>query len=498
VRRWAGNALAAALWLAAAPVAAIVVPGTGGKLDIGGWVDGRAVVDTGGGAYEPPWGRLLLTGDGDLGHDLAFRFQLLGQVGGPYRNPNVGFWNFNDSFENDSPSLQADEAYLKWQPRDFDLRAGLQLFAWGKLDGIPPSDVLNPRSYHDPLVDDVEERKIGVPAVSGTYYVPLPSGGLLSRLETQLVYVPFAVPPRLALERERWFPSSIGVPSEFSVQDLKDQGIDLLAHDVPVSFHTKNRPPTRQFEDGGIGLRIGGTLREVDWDLYYYDGPETGPDARLQATALCNFANPSGPRCHAISHLVQEQDRMHLFGADTAFVLGPLSLRGELVYSVNRPYLRPGTDVVDEGLQTLARRIDKDPTTIGARNKIPLPDLFVNRNAVEWGIGADTVWNGFIPLVQISQIVLTEDAPRLLIGQPETRITALVRKPILQDRVEFEVRTIYSIEAGGWFALPRVSYAPVDNVRLRVGYLAVGGHVESLIGQFKQNDEVLFEARYSF
>jgi hypothetical protein len=483
------------VWLLAARAGAATVPGTGGKLDVGGWVDGRAVVDTGGGAYQAPWGRLLLAGDGDLGHDLGFRFQLLGQVGGPYRAPTAGWWNFNDEFENHSPSLQADEAYLKWQPRDLDLRAGVQLFAWGKLDGIPPNDVLNPRSYHDPLVDDVEERKIGVPAVSGTYYVPVPSAGLLSRLEAQLVYVPFAVPPRLALERERWFPTTLGVPTFLSVARLEEQGFAGLTHGVPVSFHTKNDPPTRQFDQGGIGVRLGGTVRSVDWDLYYYDGPETGPDAKLQTTALCNTNDLADVRCRAVAHLVQDQDRMHMFGADTAFVLGPISMRGEVMYSVNRPYLRPGDDVIDAGLSRLASTIPIPPPR---RSRVPYPDLFVNRNAVEWGIGADTVYRGFIPLVQISQIVLTEDAPTLLIGQPETRITALVRKPLFDERVEFEVRSIYAIEAGGWFALPRISYVPRDNVRLRVGYLAVGGHTESLIGQFKQNDEVLFEARYSF
>lgn len=496
--RWAGNALAAVLWLAAARAAAVGVPGTDGKVEIGGWVDGRAVVDTGGGPYQPPWGRLLLAGEGQLGHELGFRFQLLGQVGGPYRGPKAGFYNFNDEFENDSPSLQADEAYLEWQPHDLDLRAGLQLFAWGKLDGIPPTDVLNPRSYHDPLVDDVEERKIGVPALSGTYYVPVPSDGLLSRLEAQLVYVPFAVPPRLALERERWFPSSIGVPSYFSKADLEQQGFPTNVRGVPVSFTTKSDPPARQFEEGGIGVRVGGTLRGVDWDLYYYDGPETGPNARLQTTALCDLSNLADVRCDAVAHLVQEQDRIRLFGADAAFVLGPFSLRGELVYSLDRPYLRPGTDVVDAGLARLARRITSGAATIGPRNRVPYPDLFVDRDAVEWGIGADTIWNGFIPLVQISQIVLTEDAPRLLIGQPETRVTALVRKPIFEERVELEVRTIYSIESGGWFALPRVTYVPRDNLRVRVGYLAVGGHLESLIGQFRANDEVVFDVRWSF
>lgn len=479
---------AAALCLSAARAEALTVPGTGDRVEVGGWVDGRAVVDTGGGAYQAPWGRWLLGADADLGGDVRFRLQLLGQVGGPYRDASVGFWNFDDEFENESPSLQADEAYLQWQPGDFDLRAGVQLFAWGKLDGIPPTDVLNPRSYHDPLVDDVEERKIGVPALAGTYYVPLSGDSVLSRLEGQLVYEPFAVPPRLALERERWFPSSVGVPVFIPRSHLGDIGM-ALAGGVPVSFHTRNAPPSRRFEDGGVGVRIGGTVRSVDWDLYYYEGPETGPDARLAATAFCDLGTRT---CRADARLVQEQDRIRLFGADTAFVVGPLSMRGEVVYSQDRPYLRPGSDVLRVALRRLVG------ATVGPRIRVPFPDLFVDRDAVEWGIGADTIWNGFIPLVQISQIVLTEDAPQLLIGQPETRITALVRKPVLDERVEIEVRTIYAIEAGGWFALPRVSWVPRDNLRLRIGYLAVGGHAESLFGQFKANDEVLFEARWSY
>jgi hypothetical protein len=85
-----------------------------------------------------------------------------------------------------------------------------------------------------------------------------------------------------------------------------------------------------------------------------------------------------------------------------------------------------------------------------------------------------------------------------LIGDPETRITALVRKAVWQERIEVEVRTIYTIESGGWFALPRVSYAPLDDLRLRVGYLAVGGLEESLIGQFRRNSEVVCDVRWSY
>lgn len=487
------NALLVVLALAAIPAQAARVPGTGGAVEVGGWIDASGVIDTAGGPYQGPWGRLLLAADADLGHGLGFGLQLLTQAGGPYHGAQAGVYGFGAAFENDSPSLQVDEAYLGWQLPAADLRAGLQLFAWGKLDGVPPTDVLNPRSYHDPIVGDGEERKIGVPALSGTYYVQVPSAGALSRLEAQLVYVPIAVPPRLALERERWFPSSAVAGDRITQGQLAAAGV-ALPFGVPIDLRTESDAPARTLGNGAIGARLGGTWRAADWDLYYYGGPETNPDARLTATV---FPGPSGT-LRVESALEQELTTIHMFGGDTAFVVGPVSLRAEAAYFKDRPYLRPGIDVLNAALtpQTLAKvigGIDRH----GYR-RIALEPLFVELDAVEWGIGADLVWEGFHPLVQLSQVVPVESAPPLLIGDPDTRITAHVSKPVWQERVELEVRTVYSIESGGWFALPRVSWVPRDDLRLRLGYLAIGGHRESLIGQFKSNDEVVADVRWSF
>jgi hypothetical protein len=49
-----------------------------------------------------------------------------------------------------------------------------------------------------------------------------------------------------------------------------------------------------------------------------------------------------------------------MFGADTAFVLGPFSLRGEVMYSVKRPYLRPGSGCDQRG-PVAPRRHPPDP-----------------------------------------------------------------------------------------------------------------------------------------
>ena len=98
----------------------------------------------------------------------------------------------------------------------------------------------------------------------------------------------------------------------------------------------------------------------------------------------------------------------------------------------------------------------------------------------------------------MNQIALFESAPRLLIANPETRLSASVRKPLLADRLELELRGTYAIERGGWFFFPRASYALRDDLWVRLGYLAIGGSRNSVIGQFGQNDEVVLEARYSF
>jgi hypothetical protein len=64
--------------------------------------------------------------------------------------------------------------------------------------------------------------------------------------------------------------------------------------------------------------------------------------------------------------------------------------------------------------------------------------------------------------------------------------------------VEVELRGVYSFEREAWLVFPRVSYLLRDEIRLRLGYLAIGGTSDSLIGQFRSNDEVVFQIRYNF
>jgi hypothetical protein len=486
-----GIPLLAACALAAATAAgAIEVPGSGGRLALDGYLDAQGVTDTGSGPRQRPQALLALGIDAKATRWLGGHLELRGEIGGPFEGAHAGILDLGHAFQNHSPWVEANEAYADIRLDRADFRLGIQKIAWGKLDGIPPTDVLNPRDYHDPLVADFEERKIGVPALLGTYYLPDVPRLDVTSLRATLVYIPIAVPARLALEEERWFPSSITPRPTFPVA-IPGNGI----LDIPVRFGTANQRPPRALDDGGIAFRLGGTWRDFDWDLYHYTGPETGPN-----TDLVVFVRQPGPALDSAvidSAIVQAHDVIHMTGADGAVVLGGLTLRAEAAWFLDRPYLRRAADLIprpeDVPLDRILMNLRPDNPV-----RLALGDLFPSQDSLEWGIGADYLVAGWQPLLQLNQVVILDSAPTLLVADPETRVVASLKKRYLADRLELEARGTYAIERGAWFLFPRVSYAVRDDLRVRLGYLAVGGPRDSLLGQFGRNDEFVFQARYSF
>ena len=257
----------------------------------------------------------------------------------------------------------------------------------------------------------------------GTYYLPELPRLALSGVRATLLWVPIAVPPRLALIEERWFPSAVAPGEKFvvSAASLRKFGIPATDDlDVPVALHTLNHHPPHGLSDGGFGARLGGTWHETDWDLYHYTGPETGPDVDLRSTAMLLSANPLRITSRAV--LRQAHDTMHMTGADMATALGGFTVRAEAAWFDDHTYLRPASDLAaDIPLKQVLKELATSPNHTA---RVPLAPLFPSLDSVEWGVGADYLVHGWVPLLQVTQIVLLEPGPRLLIADRETGFTA--------------------------------------------------------------------------
>ncbi len=510
-----GLAVALVLGLSApAPAIDFTVPRTSTRVEASGYVDGLAVAEIGG-PRERPQSIVELRFLGKLSRILRAQVTLRSRAGGPFEGGHPGMMNLVHEFQNRTPSLEWNEAWAELRLGDAQVRAGIQKFAWGKLDGLPPTDVLTPRDLHDPIVRDVEESKIGIPAVQLGYPLPAVPAIDLSELRATFVYVPIAVPTRLALVQERWFPPSIRSGDIFVSQDDAEHLITSITKQpahlagpvrIPVDFRTLNNRPPKTFDAGGGAFRLAGTLHGMDWSISHYTGPETGPDATILASARCRLCTdedvglPSGHLpVKARAFLRQEHDIIHMTGADWSTTLGGATIRSEVAVFQDRPYLRNSADVIAHALTPrVVEKYGRELVLNGVRKRVPLQELFPDRDSVEWGIGADYLIEGFLPLLQVNQVVFTDDGPEQLLANPETRLLASVRKRFLQDTLEVELRGVYAFERAAWFAYPRVSYRYGDHWRFRLGYLAIGGPTASVIGQFRDNDEFTLEARYSF
>lgn len=438
--------------------------------------------------------------------------ELRGVAGGPTRGGEAGVIDPRDTFQDVSPSLEIEEAYCDVLGREVELRVGKQKFAWGRLDAFTSTDVLNPRSFLDPFLHGGDEAKLGIPGVRATGFPRFPWENLLTDARVTLVWVPFPTAGRLARPGERWFPSATAIPTRL---DFPESAFFSLSPPLHVRTHLRAADGVAwRLDRGGGALRVAARSGPVDWGLMFYDGPETAPSARLATTVVSPSArrkvqagempvlDPDLTHLVADSTLESKFGRIAVVGGDLGFQLGGLIVRAEWAYGADRLLPRPGGDLLSQDaiIASVGPMLDKFTKRLlqGRRVRLDLGPLFVPRDTIDWGIGVDYAVGGWLPVLQVSQTVLLGDGVRLLVPEVDTRLVLGLRKQFLGERVEMELALIQGFERSYTAATGSVSYAITDNLRARAGYVVLGGSRNTLIGQYKNNDELFFRLRWSF
>jgi hypothetical protein len=496
MRQWAAGVLAAAaISVVSGPVAHGVELSIGGRpLDLTGWLEVREIVRANGSSpNELVLEQLWLRTRYRLSENLAFEAAINTQHGGPATEQTKGgIYSYRSVFQSVSPSVQFEDAFVDYTTGGLDLRLGMQKFAWGKLDRYQPTDVLNVQRYSDPFLLDEEERKIAVPAVEASYFLPrrdwVPEESRLT-----LVWIPQYFPYRFPLLGERWFPPAGVPPSSFAVPQLMTE--------IPVGFRLNNAPPPSfSMANAGYAARLSGFARGVDYALCYYHGFDRTPAFRLTAEAsgeplpVFPFVGDVGAQT-TLSPVFRTID---LVGGDAAYAWGDFTFRFEAAFIDGRPFSRDIRFLVQDPAQ-LAPEIARALAEIAQGNSpapVALPQSFAVRNAVEWGIGVDYTWEGYLLLLQVNQTDILNNNVDLLIKNVDTVLVANLRKDFWHDDLSAQLIAIQGLESGYTLLMPRLTYRFWDHFEARAGYLFIAGRQNSVIGQYKNNDEAFFWLRY--
>lgn len=482
----------------ASPAAAVDVPVGRWRLEAAGsleFLDVERVEKTS--PRQNPEGRIRLRLGAEVASHLRIETAWTGIAGGTPRNPSgAGVFDLNRTRQDISPSLEAEEAYVEDVRPSFEVRVGLQKFAWGKLDELQPNDLLNPRKFYDPLLDDEIDRKVGVPAVAGTVALPVPeTGAAPTDLRLTAVWLPLVVPYHFPDIDERWFPPVARAPAKSRIAG--PGGIELA---VANSERFRNAAvPARTLANGGGALRLAGLFHGADFSLYYYDGYDTAPafDARATGFVRLDPASPQGVDLRSAIDVFPIFRRIRSIGTDLAYELFGFAFRGEAAYILGRLYPHTIRRIVAE-----EQFGAPDPAVLasGRRQAVPirLGRIDSRLNAFEWGLGADrTVADTFV-LLQVNQTALVRDDPGLLISEHETRFELHLRRTLYADRVTAELTGLYGPQGVYGLAHPRVTWQIDDHSDVRVGYVLIEGHESSLIGQYKHDDEGYVRWRLRF
>lgn len=509
-----GRTVLCALALGAARGAAFEYRGAAGTLSASGYLEGQAIVrtdpDTQRERPQALWD-LRLTADPHRTVRLFLETRTL--FGGPPEQAGgFGAFNLSDTFQNISPSVQFAEAWIDWTLPHADVRVGLQKFAWGRLDRFQPTDVLNPRDYTDPFLAEEGYAKLGTPALKASYYPPA-GGPIPADTSLTLVWIPVPFPVLFPLDNQRWFPPAINANGSF-VAKAGSFGMGFPAQDTTINFsdiETRNRRPPQQLDEGAVGLRVAGTTHGIDWAVSYYDGVETGPNFMLGSETRCATLNAAGT-CGSLETLdstgilTPRFDRIRLIGADAGFEVAGVTARLEAAFGMDRRLPRPTSTIITlpqvtqvlQGLSKGERNRAIAALLAGESAETPLPDLFVSRDTVQVGVGADYVWHGWQPIFQVNQTFVLDNDTKLLVPDYDTRLTFVLRKAFLSDTLATEVAWVQGLERSYTSGILRATYAITDDLRVRAGYLFLAGSRNTLIGEYKPNDEAFFQLRYSY
>lgn len=352
-----------------------------------------------------------------------------------------GWTSLRGRFEDGDTAGELREAYVDLRLGRLDVRAGRQILAWGRADGVNPTDNLSGQNLTLLVPDDVD-RRLGTTAVRASYY--------LGDVSVTGVWLP----------------------------EFRGHEFALPAPPPGVTFlRDAKRWPGSQW-----ALRVEQTGRAVDWSVSYFRGRDTSPDL---GTAL----GPGGAPAIRLSH-----HRVRVLGGDMAANVGRFGLRAEAAYV--------RTDDAD-GLDPFTKNpfvfvVAGADRTFGGLLNVNVQYLFryvMDDPEARPTARADggTVDAGFASVVAAQQAILNSQTRRVQHGA-----SFRLGYKWLHETLEAEVAAAGYASPSGAALRPKVSYALTDHWKVVGGAEILRGETASPFGLLRQNSTVYSELRWSF
>ena len=226
-------------------------------------------------------------------------------------------------------SAALKEAWFSWNTANDSgtftagIKAGRQISAWGKADGIAIADVLCPKDMANLYSSSYSESRLGIDALklnlSGTY------------VSSDFYWTPLFRPSALPLEQSNPLRKII-VPNSIFIQGLGT---------LPVNIGTIKAPETN-LENSSCAAKISFWLPQLDFSFYGYYGFADTPVLKSELTSTGVMING-------------EYEKFGMAAFDAAIPIKSFVLRAETAFFIDKAHSRQNAAPVSKnGLKALA------------------------------------------------------------------------------------------------------------------------------------------------
>lgn len=333
------------------------------------------------------------------------------------------------------------EFFVETEFGDLYLKMGKQQIVWGKADGLKVLDVVNPQSYREFILEDMEESRIPLWTMNAEFTV--------SDWDLQFLWIPdktYNILPEPGAAFE--FTSPLFQPAP------PPPGVALLIEEP--------ERPSRFWEDSDFGFRgsafLGGWDLTLNYLYHYNDNPVLFRTIGLEQGIPTVRVEP-------------EYKRTQLLGGTFSNAFDSLTFRGEWGHSNNRYFFV--NDLNDED------GVDKSAE-------------------FAYVLGFD--WQGFentFLSFQWFQSSLDQHLSTMSREASESDTTVLLRRNFLNETLEAEVLWLQGYHRHDGLMRSKIRYDWSDAWKVWAGTDTFYGDPEGLYGQFDKNDQVRLGLEWS-
>lgn len=390
-------------------------------------INGKRVEDT----YE-------LRNDLRVEADLKFRDLISGKVSVDLQ---LDYGVDRDDFRGTEETFRLFEGYgdIKW--KSLDARIGRQVIRWGKADEVNPVDNFTPEDFKEYVNLDRADRKLPVLALYPKYFFR-PSTSL------EGIWIPFFSENLIAESEQDW---------EFFFRRNYRKRLGF------TPFPEKR--PGRRFENSVWATRLVHQGSLADASLSYAYHFEQNPTYEIHRNPP--FAPPPVP-----GTIDTVWTREHSVGTDFEFARNDFGVRGEGVFTTNKPYITHDTS----------------------------DDDFVERkHTFQTVIGFDYTYksDNYINLQYTQDFILDHEEamePRAY----ESSITWRVWRKFFHEKLKIQsVGRFYLTDLDFYYKFD-LTYELAQDLEINTGVMIFEGEEQDIFGQFDKNDQLFLNTKYTF